>query len=244
MTTVCPSRAWPIVLYLEGQIPSGKNRIGLRTGLGTMSVSKLKVSNAGKSAHRLVKKRVGSSHVLRKRVMNNLNLIAQIRKGSGGSPKIHRFPQTRFKTWRAESANQFHTQISRWRRLLPIQRPVVLTIHYWPSDGLGRDLDGMLSALGHLFEWTGVLEHDGQIMETHWYRYPMDRQSPGVVMVFEPYSDEARNSVNLIRQLKDNTMDLCSLQHWAVASGSRNTDLESRSCVRSHPYPSNSRVLV
>lgn len=92
----------------------------------------------------------------------------------------HRFPQARFKKWRDDATSQLkHTLVGP----ASYHTPVRMTVSYTPSDLRRRDVPGMLDALCHLLEKTGVVADDALIMEVTWLRGTLD--TPGVAITLE-----------------------------------------------------------
>jgi hypothetical protein len=95
-------------------------------------------------------------------------------------PSMWKHPKTRFVRWRADAEKQMQLQLGRWKSLLPLNVPLMMYVWYWPGDRLIRDRSGMLDALFHLLERTGVIVNDGLIEDPIWRTMPMDRTAPRV----------------------------------------------------------------
>ena len=55
---------------------------------------------------------------------------------------------------------------------------IALIVDYTPGDLRTRDVAGMLDAICHLLERSGLIEHDGLIRDCTWHEFPMDRTKP------------------------------------------------------------------
>lgn len=104
--------------------------------------------------------------------------------GAGG-PRKH--PSQRFVHWREDAQKQLLTQMRNWKSVCPIAVPMMLYVWYWPGDRLARDRSGMLDALFHLFERSGVIANDKWIEDPVWRTMPMDRTNPRVELVLMPF---------------------------------------------------------
>lgn len=93
----------------------------------------------------------------------------------------HRYPNKRFAEWR----NQALKQIPPCEQ--PFVGPVYMVVDYVPGDLIRRDLDGMLSALFHLLEKTGIVLDDAQVKGLRWYTYPMDREHPNCRVTIQKF---------------------------------------------------------
>lgn len=92
----------------------------------------------------------------------------------------HRYPPKRFQVWRDAMVKQIRQQCDGFPQ--PITHEVKLIVDYTPGDQRTRDIAGMLDALGHLLERSGLLESDGLIRGCTWEEFPMDRQRPQSVV--------------------------------------------------------------
>jgi Holliday junction resolvase RusA-like endonuclease len=88
----------------------------------------------------------------------------------------HRFPSKRFTAWRAEALTQLHAQCDGFPQ--PIRHKVKLIVDYTPGDRRVRDVAGMMDALCHLLERSGLIENDGLIRECEWHEFEMNRAQP------------------------------------------------------------------
>ena len=79
-------------------------------------------------------------------------------------------PSRRFTEWRRQAAKEVLTQVTGTGK--PLIGPCHLQVYYTPVDQRQRDVTGMLDALFHLFEYCGLIEHDGQIETLSWWRLP------------------------------------------------------------------------
>lgn len=60
----------------------------------------------------------------------------------------------------------------------PIRHKVKLIVDYTPGDRRVRDVAGMMDALCHLLERSGLIENDGLIRECEWHEFEMNRAQP------------------------------------------------------------------
>lgn len=89
----------------------------------------------------------------------------------------HRFPAKRFVDWRTAALTQLRAQCDGIPQ--PIRSPrLKLLVTYTPGDRRTRDVAGMMDALCHLLERSGLVENDGQVRECDWEELPMDRTTP------------------------------------------------------------------
>lgn len=84
--------------------------------------------------------------------------------------RVQRFPNKRFLEWRRQAAKEVMTQVPATGKLQT--GPLYLVVDYVPSDARMRDVDGMLGALGHLCEYCGLIDNDGQIKSVNWLTLP------------------------------------------------------------------------
>lgn len=80
--------------------------------------------------------------------------------------KVTRFPNQRFVLWRKQAALEVLAQVKAKDK--PLTGPLNMRVSYCPHDERRRDLSGMLDALFHLFEYTGLIEDDAQIIGLDW----------------------------------------------------------------------------
>ncbi len=73
-----------------------------------------------------------------------------------------RYPPARFKKWRDDMLKQIGP-IDK-----PFSGPVALSVNYVPGDNIRRDVPGMLDAICHLLERSGVVADDAQIKYVFW----------------------------------------------------------------------------
>lgn len=85
----------------------------------------------------------------------------------------HRYPGKRFVAWR-ESAKFMVPKL----QIGPLAEPLMITIRYYPGDLRRRDAPGMLDALFHLFEYTGLVADDKFFQEIDWKQMGLDRGNP------------------------------------------------------------------
>lgn len=88
----------------------------------------------------------------------------------------HRFPQKRFTDWRTKALAELHAQCG--GSLNPITHRLALIVDYTPGDRRTRDIAGMLDAICHLLERSGLIQNDGLIRDCTWHEFDMDRNRP------------------------------------------------------------------
>jgi Holliday junction resolvase RusA-like endonuclease len=88
----------------------------------------------------------------------------------------HRYPPERFKVWRDTHVAAIRRQCDGFPQ--PIRHRIALIVDYTPGDLRTRDVAGMLDAICHLLERSGLIEHDGLIRDCTWHEFPMDRTKP------------------------------------------------------------------
>lgn len=150
-------------LNLSGQLPSGKNRQGLRYQKGEVGVPSRDL-------------RYGRGRSI------TIGQMPQLLRKKG----IVRYPRARFSDWPTAAEEEIFLQTRSWRLHMPLCEPMILTVRYWPGDRIVRDVAGMLDALGHLLEHAGVLKDDGLIRGLVWHPMPLDRARPRVVLCLAP----------------------------------------------------------
>ena len=147
LVSVAPwARVPGLHVTLSGQLPSGKNQIGLRWEDDPSET------------------------------------LGEVRL-----QRLVKHPNRRFSQWRDDALKQLQPQLAEWRKSLPIVTPVMLYIFYWPKDRRIRDRSGMLDALFHLLERSGIVADDGLIEDPLWRTMPLDKKHPRVVIVLRPY---------------------------------------------------------
>lgn len=92
----------------------------------------------------------------------------------------HRFPAKRFTDWRTKALDELQTQCDGIPQ--PIRHKLALIVDYTPGDLRVRDVAGMLDAICHLLERSGLIENDGLIRDCTWHEFEMDRQKPHAVV--------------------------------------------------------------
>ena len=107
--------------------------------------------------------------------------------------RIMKFPNKKFKAWRAEFQYQMQLQL-----FLLVNHPrtvlfekgvdVSLTVDYWPGDRLRRDCTGICDALFHAMELKNggfVFEDDAQIKVLNFTQHALDRANPRAIVKLE-----------------------------------------------------------
>ncbi len=110
-----------------------------------------------------------------------LVLVGQIKSGKNRiliTRTGHRYPPKEFQVWRDAMVADF---VKQWKQPA-ITEPVRLHCQYWPGDRRTRDVSGMEDALFHVLVRAGVLKDDGLVYDCLWYRQPMNRKGPKVLI--------------------------------------------------------------
>ncbi len=116
-----------------------------------------------------------------------LVLVGQIKSGKNRiliTRTGHRYPPKEFQVWRDAMVLDFAKQ---WKRPA-ITDPVRLHCQYWPGDRRTRDVSGMEDALFHVLVRAGVLKDDGLVWDCLWFRQPMNRKGPKVLITITSWS--------------------------------------------------------
>jgi len=96
-----------------------------------------------------------------------------------------RYPDARFKAWRATASVEIMQQKRTWsqqqKMALPLRNDIYVTISYRALDKRRRDIPGMLDALWHLLEYAEIIEDDAQIKGVTW-DYPWRTEGPCMEM--------------------------------------------------------------
>lgn len=83
-----------------------------------------------------------------------------------------RYPSKKFVAWRAAAL----------AAIGPVTHPYLgrlsLTVRYTPGDRIRRDAPGMIDALCHVLEKSGMVQDDAQIKEVEWCEYPVNKGKP------------------------------------------------------------------
>jgi len=77
-----------------------------------------------------------------------------------------RYPGKRFKLWRDEAMKQLP-------EIQPFTGPVRMDVEYTPGDNRRRDVPGILDALCHLIEKSGIVLDDAQVRNVSWLTLPV-----------------------------------------------------------------------
>jgi Holliday junction resolvase RusA-like endonuclease len=92
--------------------------------------------------------------------------------------RIHKYPNKRFVAWRDNATKQIGQQPT-------LKGDVHMHVTYTPGDLIRRDVTGMLDALFHLLEHTGIVENDNQIKAIAWRTEPLQRKAGQVHIELE-----------------------------------------------------------
>ena len=115
-----------------------------------------------------------------------LVIVGQIKSGKNRiliTRTGHRYPPKEFKAWRDEVVGNL---VKQWKQPA-VTDPVRLHITYWPGDRRTRDVSGMADALFHVLVKAGVLKDDGLVWDLLWYRQPMNRKGPKVLITVQEW---------------------------------------------------------
>ncbi len=115
-----------------------------------------------------------------------LVIVGQIQSGKNRiliTRTGHRYPPERFKVWRDEVSGNLAKQ---WKDV-PVTEPVRLHCLYWPGDRRTRDVSGMEDAMFHVLVKAGVLKDDGLVWDCLWYRQPLNRKGPKVLITVQEW---------------------------------------------------------
>jgi Holliday junction resolvase RusA-like endonuclease len=94
-----------------------------------------------------------------------------------------RYPNKSFSIWREEMLRQIDYKGK------PLQGRVWLEVSYFPGDRLRRDAPGILDALLHLFEKSGILTDDAQIKEVSWQENAVQKYAPQCRILLDTLDD-------------------------------------------------------
>ena len=104
-------------------------------------------------------------------------------KKKPGKMKPHKYPDKRFAAWRDVAAADLWKQ---WKSY-PIGVHVRLHCMYWPGDRRTRDVSGMADALLHVLVCSNILIDDELVWDLLWYRQPMNRKGPKVLITVQEW---------------------------------------------------------
>ena len=99
----------------------------------------------------------------------------------------HRFPQKRFVEWRTKALKELRAQCDGFPQ--PIRQRLTLLVDYTPGDLRTRDVAGMMDAICHLLERSGLIENDGLIRDCLWHEFPMDRKYPQAIVTLRLWEE-------------------------------------------------------
>lgn len=109
--------------------------------------------------------------------------------------RMMKYPEPRFKAWRAKAWPEIHNQRGTWRTL---RQPARVYVSYWPGDLIRRDVPGIMDALCHLLEYhpagleaLKVIEDDSLLVSWNWTRMPLDRANPRIEVEIQPLPEDA-----------------------------------------------------
>ena len=117
------------------------------------------------------------SFVLNGKLPSGKNAVVVTRSG-------YRFPAKRFTVWRADALVQLQAQCDGYPQ--PMRSKLKMIVDYTPGDARVRDVAGMMDAICHLLERSGLIESDGLIRSCEWHEFPMDRDCPHARVTLQP----------------------------------------------------------
>lgn len=97
----------------------------------------------------------------------------------------HHYPLKSFVIWRTSVLNQLRAI----EQCAPIAYPCRIEFEYYRGDNRKRDVPGMMDALFHCFERSGLIEDDKLFVETHWFDKGLDREKPRVLVQIDLIAD-------------------------------------------------------
>ena len=106
----------------------------------------------------------------------SFELLGQIPSGKNAvmiTRTGRRYPSKRFKAWRDDAIYQL-TNCDIYMRT----GSILLIVDHVPGNKIRRDVPGMLDAICHLLEYTGIVQDDAQIKNVQWHQWPLDREHP------------------------------------------------------------------
>lgn len=108
-----------------------------------------------------------------------LNLTGKMKSGKNSvvvTRSGQRFPSKPFVEWRASMLSQIKAQF----QAEPIAVPCAVQVRYTPGDRIRRDVPGIMDAICHVLERSGVVADDYFCQDWGWVSLPMDRKEPGL----------------------------------------------------------------
>lgn len=95
----------------------------------------------------------------------------------------------RFLAWRNAAQSEIHLAL-RGRPDLPLRGRLRAKILYTPGDHILRDVPGIMDAIWHLLEHSGVIQNDAQIRElASWDENPVSGPLAGVLVELEQIAE-------------------------------------------------------
>ncbi len=107
-----------------------------------------------------------------------------------------RFPSQRFTLWRNDMMGQILPQIEHYKKMvqLPLCGPVSVSVLYKSKDRLRRDAPGIIDALWHLLEKSGVITDDTHLAgfenSLQYYNAGIDKLNPSVSITIRGFYDD------------------------------------------------------
>lgn len=93
----------------------------------------------------------------------------------------HHYPNKSWAQWRDGIVGY----LTKLQNLDRFENPCRLTIQYWYGDRRRRDIPGMVDALYHCLERSGILKDDSLVTELHWHPMGYDKANPRVTLKIE-----------------------------------------------------------
>lgn len=90
------------------------------------------------------------------------------------------YPNRSWAAWRDDAVLQIMAQ----GPISILKTPAKATVRYRAGDLRCRDVPGLMDALWHVLERSGVVADDALLEEVHWYT-ALDRDNPGATLEIE-----------------------------------------------------------
>lgn len=120
----------------------------------------------------------------------NFDLVGQCTSGKNAvivTRSGHRFPAKRFTEWRADMMEQLAPQLVNSPVDLPLGFPVDVEVWYTAKDRVRRDAPGIIDAIWHLLEKSGVVSDDtflaGLGAQLHFVNKGVNKEQVGLKII-------------------------------------------------------------
>lgn len=97
-----------------------------------------------------------------------------------------RYPGKRFQVWREAALVAVRNFMP---RKVTFDGPVEMVVDYVPGDRIRRDAPGLLDALCHLLEKSGLIFDDAQVKTVKWKELPVQKKCPRCVVTISALED-------------------------------------------------------